>query len=279
MKTYIITLILLIVLFQNRSSGQCNFNDINSSTYAYYTILARSVVHIRMFNGTKHLVSGTGVLLNTTDNNGSSPYILTAGHMVDIDPADGIISQHEKDILVNSKIYFNYLSVNDSRLIVTGTTFIASSYSMTSDKATRCDDWVLLKLNTIPSEHLGEVFYAGWNFSSSISRNNTLTLIHHPGMLPKKISFVGNSEYRTDVCTTPITKYEFFPSSGAGTGSSGAPFFESQTLLLYSILSMGNITSTNSCQFSYTDEQNIKHTETASSSVFATNITDEKTIY
>src|SRR5690606_25999098 len=117
--------------------------------------------------------SCTGQLINNCANDGT-PYFLTARHC----------AQFLNFNVTNWVYRFNWESpiCNENLNGPTNQT-VSGSTLLVHDEAT---DVMLLELNTTPPASY-DVFYSGWNRSSTPATN--VTAIHHPSGDIKKISF------------------------------------------------------------------------------------------
>ena len=157
----------------------------------------------------------TGALINNVLSDGK-PYFLTASHCIS--------DSAEARTLVT---YFNYENDGCSGTALTPKTLSGSSLVSTGTSS----DYTLLLLSTKPPSSF-QPYYAGWNAINEIS--DTVTGIHHPEGLTKKIS-IDNDSIESN---TYIIPWEGSPESPVAShwevnfdvgitagGSSGSPLF------------------------------------------------------
>lgn len=189
----------------------------------------------------------TGSLVNNT-NQDCTPYFLTAYHC-----SEGASSSNFNNFV----FYFNYEAnacsnpssqnsvINSAEYFtVTGCSVISSSNNGGSSSS----DFMLLEFNSnIPSAHVNDVFYNGWD------RNNISTLtsdgvsIHHPAGDIKKISTYTASLSTGSWNGSGLpSHYEVrwaSTANGHGVtegGSSGSPIFNAQGLIIGTLTGGGS---------------------------------------
>jgi hypothetical protein len=163
----------------------------------------------------------SGSMINNTYND-LTPYFLTAWHCINGENTNTF------------RFYFNYESTGSN---CTTNSASYGSYAYSSDllltSGDMDPDFALLEINgTI--QNSWNVFYAGWNRSSS---NPTISCgVHHPGGDPKKINFDNDQAYSSGTInwgdgygTSPAGSHweVFWDDGGTEGGSSGSPLFDS----------------------------------------------------
>ena len=172
----------------------------------------------------------SGSMINNTEND-LTPYFLTAWHCVNGSNVNTF------------RFYFNYETSTCS-----GNNASYGSYAYSSDLLVTSGgfdpDVVLLEItDTIYSSW--NVFYAGWNRSSS---SPTISCgVHHPGGAPKKINFDNDQAYNSGAInwqgggySPPGSHWElYWDEGGTEGGSSGSPLFDSNQRIV-GVLSGGS---------------------------------------
>lgn len=166
------------------------------------------------------LVSGgsgfcTGTLINNTANDGT-PYVLTADHCYSTPTSWVFWFNWQSATCTNPSTSPSYNSV-------TGATLRARNAA---------SDFCLVQINSvIPSNF--NVYYAGWNRTTSQSLTETVTGIHHPSGDIKKFSYSTTGVTTTTYLQNPIpgdgTHWRVTTWSGGTTtegGSSGSAIFD-----------------------------------------------------
>lgn len=240
MKRFIFFLVWFNLLLSSNIQAQINCNEttlspfkstasdctdsIFNGKYTEWEKQKQGVVFITYKkDGSNIKASCTGTIINTTSNDKSFVYILTAAHCIQ--------SENEAN---NAIIYFNYESTlgSDGAIsnidAVTGATKMAGSMEL---------DYTLLKANIHPCF---KIYYNGWDFSNTRANlpKAPLSCIHHPAGDDKKISFiselpsVGDFNVAGDEVTYKLNlknNTHWFIKWAKGTvqgGSSGSPLFD-----------------------------------------------------
>ena len=172
----------------------------------------------------------SGSMINNT-NNDLTPYFLTAWHCIDGNNSNTF------------RFYFNYETSSCN-----GNSASYGSYAYSSDLLISSGgfdpDVVLLEITDYiyPSWN---VFYAGWNRSSSAP---TISCgVHHPGGAPKKINFDNDQAYNSGAINWQGGGYSpagshwelYWDEGGTEGGSSGSPLFDNNQRIV-GVLSGGS---------------------------------------
>lgn len=199
----------------------------NVDCYSAYSNEARAVALVLLADGTAWC---SGSLVMTTDQS-FKPYFLTAFHCVDINPANGSLSQDEKNSVNNWMFKFDYIQPCS-----TGKTFYATTYNGSSFKAgTSSSDFLLLELKNVPTR----ATWLGWDRRNTNATSGTM--IHHPQGDYMKISFANSSiplnstplSWRNGPESPALSHWNIIFSNGAvEPGSSGAPLINQDKRLI-----------------------------------------------
>jgi hypothetical protein len=211
----------------------------------------RSVIQIEKFKNNEYERSGTAFLIANEKADGT-PYILTANHIFD-ENRDGTLSVEEINLIQTARFVFNYQfnSCNSSNVgsepsrsdFIIGATYVSSvSTQEFGGTGTGGVDFMLIKLNSrIPANF--NVFYSG--FSISEDKPNNITMIHHPWGDVKKIAFENKKPTTGQDAVWGIKKWH---EGGAEQGSSGAPWYNQDKLIVGIQTSTGTNVCTNKKQ-------------------------------
>lgn len=187
--------------------------------------LARGVVVISI-DGTS---MGTAVLVNNVQNNGV-PYLYTASHVI----SKNCTRTDYEELAKTAVVFFGYDSPSCSGEIrPTEEMSIAGATLVGNDPTT---DAALLLLNQSPPLAYNP-YYTGWNASEK--PQGPFTNIHHPSVLPKRIS-IRNDEivlgtFKVANCNFGPDRHWIVRGWDIGTtaaGSSGSPLFDTQGLVV-----------------------------------------------
>ena len=210
-------------------SGGCQVN-INCSEGQNWQKEKKAIALIVIGNG-----HGTGSLINTTSDDESHPYFLTANHLLcDVYNNDGNHDALSSPNLDQWLFYWNYedpgcVNVNTplNNNSTQGATILANN---------SVSDFALLLLDDDPRQISGFYpYYLGWDATGNAGGNGVC--IHHPGGDVKKISTVATNPISTDCMSNYQTNNGNYwkiiwanTINGFGTtegGSSGSPLLNS----------------------------------------------------
>ncbi len=173
----------------------------------------------------------TGTLVNNTKNDGT-PYLITAVHCLNSDPAIERNMDYYLEKSGTIVTFFNYQrSICNSEMRGVESQTIAGSTALAIVEK---KDVALLRLNETPPDYYNP-YYSGWNIEQD-GGSNPHTNLHHPNKTLKKAGFINGN---LSLVTSPFIYFDAlshwkvsWTNGATDGGSSGSPLFDASGLLI-----------------------------------------------